>query len=42
MISTILDGVMARSLILDEFDMVTMVQEIKQVLLGHLGYGGRK
>ena len=42
MISTILDGVMARSIILDEFDMVTTVQEIKQALLSHLGYSGSK
>jgi len=42
MISTILDGVMARSIILDEFDMVTTVQEIKQTLLSHLGYSGSK
>lgn len=41
MISTILDGVMARSIILEDFDMVTTVEEIKQALFSHLGYRGR-
>ena len=38
MISTILDGVMARSLILEDFDMLTTVREIEQALMLHLGY----
>lgn len=41
MISTILDGVMARSIILEDFDMVTTVEEIKQALFSHLGYRDR-
>lgn len=42
MISTILDGVMARSLILTDFDMERTVQEVKQTLWHHLDYSGPK
>lgn len=38
MISTSLDGVLARSLILQDFDMLTTVQEFKEALWLHLGY----
>ena len=38
MISTMLDGVMARSLIIEDFDMSTTVSEIEQALMLHLGY----
>ena len=38
MISTMLDGVMARSLIFEDFDMLTTVREIEQALMLHLGY----
>lgn len=39
MISTILDGLLARSLILKDFDMLKTVEEFKQALWLHLGYG---
>jgi AcrR family transcriptional regulator len=38
MISTILDGVMARSFFLEHFDLVGTVSEFKQALWDHLGY----
>lgn len=38
MISTILDGVMARSIILSDFDMQRTVKEIKDALWRHLDY----
>ncbi len=38
MISTMLDGVMARSNILGDFDMVGTVEEIRQALWCHLGF----
>jgi len=41
MISTMLDGVMARSIILKDFEMERTVQEIKQALLLHLGFSDR-
>jgi AcrR family transcriptional regulator len=40
MISTILDGVMARSFILPDFDMLRTVREFKQALWEYLGYHG--
>jgi AcrR family transcriptional regulator len=42
MISTILDGVMARSIILSDFDMVRTVEEIKHALWLHLGRNQRR
>jgi AcrR family transcriptional regulator len=40
MISTILDGVMARSFILPDFEMVKTVGEFKEALWQYLGYHG--
>ena len=40
MISTILDGVMARSFILPDFEMVRSVREFKEALWQYLGYHG--
>lgn len=40
MISTILDGVMARSFFLPDFDVLGTVREFKQALWQHLGYSG--
>ena len=42
MISTILDGVMARSIILSDFDMVGTVEEIKHALWLYLGRNRRR
>ena len=38
MISTSLDGIMARSFFLKDFDMLKTVEEFKQALWRHLGY----
>ncbi|HVZ04080.1 TetR/AcrR family transcriptional regulator [Hyphomicrobium sp.] len=38
MISTMLDGVMARSFIFEDFNIVATVQEFKRTLWEHLGY----
>lgn len=38
MISAFLDGVLARSLILKDFDMLGTVEEFKRILWQHLGY----
>jgi hypothetical protein len=38
MISTSLDGIMARSFFLKDFDMLRTVEEFKQALWLHLGY----
>jgi AcrR family transcriptional regulator len=38
MISTMLDGVMARSFFIKDFDMLSTVQEFKKALREHLGY----
>ena len=40
-VQPVADRVMARSIILEEFDMVTTVEEIKQALMLHLGYSDR-
>jgi AcrR family transcriptional regulator len=42
MISTSLDGVLARSLILKDFDMLTTVEEFKAALWLHLGFSAAK
>lgn len=42
MISTALDGVLARSLILRDFDMLRTVREFKQAIWLYLGYDGSK
>jgi AcrR family transcriptional regulator len=42
MISTILDGVLARSIFLKDFEMVKTVGAFKQAILLYLGYTGRR
>ena len=41
MISSSLDGIMARSLILDDFDMAATVEEFKKSISLRLGLAGR-
>lgn len=40
-VQPVADRAMARSIIFEEFDMVTTVEEIKQALMLHLGYSDR-
>lgn len=42
MISTILDGALARSFFLKDFDLVKTVEEFKKALWKYLGYTGRR
>jgi AcrR family transcriptional regulator len=42
MISTMLDGVLARSIFLKDFEMVKTVEAFKQTIMLYLGYTGRK
>ena len=42
MISTILDGVLARSIFLKDFEMIKTVEEFKQAIFLYLGYSGRR
>jgi AcrR family transcriptional regulator len=42
MISTMLDGIMARSFFLKDFDMLATVREFKKALWQHLGYQARE